>query len=254
MRDTISVPADSLRDCIFEPADDPAADAEHRHFAQLLEAIRRRRVVRFTYRKPTPRARPETREVHPLHLAFLDHRWTLIAHDPVRRAPRSFLLARIDDLAPTLERFTAPPDFDARRHLSGSLGRFTGPHLHTVRLRFDATAAPYVRERPWHPTQTLTELPDGGCETTLVLNNLVDIQRRVLANGRHVEVLAPAELRHALVAEIDAIGRVYASPTSVQTLVSTPATPRPAPRLRRPTRRGNAKSYSQGQPAPLPLG
>ena len=169
-------------------------------------------MVRFTYRKPTPRARPETREVHPLHLAFLDHRWTLIAQDPDRRARRSFLLARIESLAPTLERFTPPADFDARRHLAGSLGRFTGDQLYSVRLRFDATAAPYVRERPWHPTQTLTDLPDGGCEITLSLNNLVDIQRRILSSGRHVEVLAPAELRQTVAAEVDALAQLYATP------------------------------------------
>src|SRR5690606_13866925 len=150
------------------------------------------------------------RRLRPLHLAYLDHRWTLVAEDPARAGWRKFLLGRIRELAPTDTGFAPPPSEKIRAYLAGSLGRFTGEKLHEIRLRFDATAAPYVRERPWHASQTLRTLPDGVVEATLHLNNLIDVQRRLLSCGRHVEVLSPPELRANLAAEIAELAKIYA--------------------------------------------
>ncbi|MDD5351113.1 MAG: WYL domain-containing protein [Chthoniobacteraceae bacterium] len=204
----ISLPAAEISDLVFQPDEGPEADAETRFFAPALEAIRRRRELRIRYRKPGARA-DESRAIHPLHLAFLDHRWVLVAHDPVRRAPRNFLLARIRKAEPGAQ-FTPPAGFDLKAYLRGGLGRFTGGKETKVRLAFDATVAPYLRERPWHASQTIADLPGGEIEVTLRLNNLIDVQRRVLACGSHVEVLAPAELRRAIHAEAAAMATRHA--------------------------------------------
>lgn len=205
----VSLPVDALKNLLFAP-DDPAADAEHRHFAMLLEAIHRRREVRLQYQKPKAHSAAEARVVHPLHLAFLDHRWMLIAHDVSRKAPRNFLLTRIRDAETTGPRFEPPPGFDAKTYLNGSLGRFTGETDYEVRIALDAVAAPYVRERPWHPSQAMTTRADGAMEVTLRLNNLIDIERRVLACGAHAEVLAPTELRKSIRAAATAMLAHYA--------------------------------------------
>lgn len=202
----VSVPVSEISDLVFQPDETPAGEAEHRHFATALEAIRRHRVLRIVYQKPRNGAAPETRLVHPLHLACLDHRWVLIAHDPARRDRRNFLLGRIREASATPATFSVPPDFDLKAYLRGSLGRFTGGGEETeVRLAFDAELAPYLRERPWHASQTLVELPHGGIEVTLRLNNLTDVRRHILACGRHVEVLAPASLRETIRAEAAAL-------------------------------------------------
>jgi predicted DNA-binding transcriptional regulator YafY len=204
----LSFPADDLRAVLHR--DETALDApEHRHFAALLEHILARREIAVLYQKPHA-PRPERRVLRPLHLAYLDHRWMLVAEDAGRKAWRNFLLPRIHALEPTGKRFTPPPADKIKTHLAGSLGRFTGDAEIEVRLRFSATAAPYVRERPWHPSQKLRDLPDGGVETTLRLNNLKDIERRVLANGAHAEVLAPPELRTALATAVAALAQTYA--------------------------------------------
>lgn len=198
--DAISLPADLMRECLFTPDADSGAEPGSRWFATLLECILHRRVAALRYHKPSS-ANPESRVVHPLHLACLDHRWMLIAHDECKRAWRSFVLDRIQGLEPTEKRFTPPARSAIRNHLKGSLGRFTGEKEVDVRLSFSALAAPYVRERPWHFSQQIEERPDGGIHVRLRLNNLVDVQRRILANGRHVEVLAPAELRESVAKE-----------------------------------------------------
>lgn len=206
--DSLSFTPDEISRLIYEPAAPDDNEAERRYLADLLEAIRQRRPLRITYKKPaTNRATPRT--IHPLHLAILDQRWMLIAYDTTRRALRNFLLARIQHIAP--DPFAAPftplPDFDARAYLSGSVGLFTGEKLTTVRIRFDAVAAPYIRERRWHPSQTLRELPGGrgDIEITLRLNNLIDIRRRILGWGRHATALAPAVLVRAIKTEAAAI-------------------------------------------------
>ncbi len=220
----VSVPVSEVSQLVFHPDSAAAAETEHRHFAPLLEAIRRHRVLRLVYQKPRRDAAPETRTVHPLHLACLDHRWVLVAHDPVRGAPRNFLLARIREAAATRETFAPPSGFNLAAYLRGSVGRFAGEREIEVRLAFDATAAPYVRERAWHASQILVEKPGGAVEIALQLNHLTDISRRVLACGRHVEVLAPAELRALVHTEALALAAQHAP--SATTANQTAAPPR----------------------------
>lgn len=204
----VSLPVGDLKDLLFA-SDDPAADAEHRHFALLLEAIHRRRELRIVYQKPKAHATAETRTLHPLHLAYLEHRWMLVAYDPSRSALRNFVLARIREAQATGARFEPPVNFDRKKYLSGSLGRFVGEIDHDVRLTIDADAAPYLRERPWHPSQKITERPDGSIEVSFRLNYLHDIERRVLACGAHAEVLAPPELRERIRASVTLLAARY---------------------------------------------
>jgi predicted DNA-binding transcriptional regulator YafY len=205
----VSLPGEALRNFVYQPTAHPEADAEHHWFAFALEAIQRRRELEITYQKPHARSAVETRILHPLHLAFLDHRWMLIAHDTRRDAIRNFLLTRIRTAKPTGGGFTPPADFDVTDYLGGSLGRFTGGSEYVVRIAFDATAAPYVRETPWHSSQIIRELPAGAIETELRLNNLIDIQRRLLACGSHARVITPHDLREAIAAEIATMARLY---------------------------------------------
>jgi len=200
----ISIPADRMRECLFGLDTPLAVDAGSRWFAQLLDCVLHSHEIRLAYRKPgSPKT--ETRVVQPLHLAYLDHRWMLLAHDTGKKAWRNFVLDRIEALELKGRRFISPPREEIRCHLAGSLGRFTGEKEFEVRLVFTPTAAPYLRERPWHPSQTIIDRPGGEIEVTLRLNNLVDVERRILANGRHVEVLAPAELRASVAEEAAAL-------------------------------------------------
>lgn len=230
----VSLPAAAVSDLVYQPSADTAAEAERRYFAIILEAIQRRRELRIRYQKPQA-DRPETRTIHPLHLAFLDHRWMLIAHDVKRRARRNFLLTRLRAANATGAHFEPPADFDLQAYLRGSLGRFTGEREWDVRIAFDATAAPYVREHPWHPSQVIHAQHDGSIEVTLRLNNLIDIQRRVLACGRHAEVLAPPELREAIRNEVLLIFGRHSEPP-------------PAWALPNLTAAEAGGIYSQGQP------
>lgn len=204
----VSVAADSVDRVLSTPAMPQAGDL--RHFLPLLEAILARRVLRLEYTKPRA-AQAERRTVHPLHLVELDRRWRLLAYDTGRRAVRQFVVDRIQDLSTPGDTFMPPADFDVKQFLSGSMGAFVGGPEREVRLALDAEAAAYARERPWHASQTLRALPDGRTELTLRLNNLTDVKLTALRWGSHVEVLAPADLRAEVHAELRAAAGRYAT-------------------------------------------
>lgn len=188
----LSIAADSLDTILSAPHAD-GSDEIHRLLA-LLEATIERRSLRLEYRKPAA-ARPETRLVHPLHLAGLEDGWFLITYDVGRKMTRTFRLTRIQSFVATGEHFEPPRGVDIPAHIRGSLGRFIGDKEIEVRIALDAHAAVYAREQPWHRSQQLTDDPDGGAEITLRVNHLAGVKIAVLKWGEHAEVLAPVELR-----------------------------------------------------------
>jgi len=204
----VSFPTDTLADCIFRPDDSATDDSTRHHYARLLETIRRHRTVRLLYRKPGAATNDE-RLIDPLHLAYLDHEWLLVAFDHSRAQLRNFLLSRIVEIHHTGRGFIPPAGFDPQRHLAGAFGRYVGAVLHEVRLHFDPYAAPFIRERRWHPSQVFTDQIDGGVEVSLRVNHLLDVQRWVLSWGAHAEALAPAELRNSIAREVVALAVRY---------------------------------------------
>ena len=71
----------------------------------------------------------------------------------------------------------------------------------TVRVVFARGLARYIRERVWHPSQKLRDLPDGRLEMTLHVADTLEVRRWLLGFGIEAEVVAPEGLRDALRAE-----------------------------------------------------
>ena len=73
-----------------------------------------------------------------------------------------------------------------------------GTEKHRVRIRFDPYAADHVRDRFWHESQTIEEFEDGSIELSLVLADLLEVQRLILQWGGLAEAVEPPELRQRL--------------------------------------------------------
>ena len=162
-------------------------------FETLHTAVRRRREVRFAYRKPRSTS-DEERRVRPHHLACVQGRWYLVAWDSLREAMRTFALTRISKLRLLEKRFERVQGFDITRYFGNSFGVFAGEGAIEVRVRFDAYASRLVSERFWHATQSLRPLPHGESELTLSLNDLHEVASWILSWGEHAVALAPEEL------------------------------------------------------------
>ena len=77
---------------------------------------------------------------------------------------------------------------------------FTKPdaQLQTIVIKFTGLAADLVREREWHPSQKMKDLPKGGLLLTLRLGNLNEISGWILRWGAEAEVVKPAALREII--------------------------------------------------------
>jgi proteasome accessory factor B len=183
-----------------------AADLEV--FRLLARAIVQRQEISFSY-QPLRSAHPETRSVHPYHLANIDNAWYLLAHDPQRGQIRTFALPRIRAPQFTKKTFERPRGFSAAKELKGGFGVFAGTGKYLVKIQFDSFASRLVRERDWHPTQKIREIKGGGIELEMTLGALEEIERWVLSWGDHAEVLAPKVLIDSVGKRIRLMHRVY---------------------------------------------
>ena len=163
-------------------------------FNSLSSAVLRQYEAEFDYRKPGE-TKTRRRRVRPYHLALRENLWYLIAFDPERDALRTFALPRISHATTLATRFVRPPDFSPEEFFATALGVLGGAGDYQVVIRFAAAVADRVREREWHESQELRDLPDGGLELTLRLGALPEIESWVLTWGADAEVLQPPELR-----------------------------------------------------------
>lgn len=184
---------------------------EVKMFGQLADAVVRRRVVRFHYRKLRA-GRAEARTVHPLHLGEVEGAWYLIAHDRLRGELRTFALPRITRVRVGEESFERPAGFDGREHLRQRFGVWGAPEggqPFTVRVELRDYAARLAQERRWHPSQELRWLDGSGdrVEVRFEAGALEEVLRWVLSFGSRARVIEPRELREKVAAELQAMLR-----------------------------------------------
>lgn len=179
-------------------------------FERLARAVNESHEVAFDYRKPGGAA-VESRRVQPYHLANRESAWYLVGHDLERGALRTFSLARMQALAVTERRFVRPAEFSAEKFFCKAFGAFVGTGDYHVVVRFTAAIADQIRERFWHESQEVRDLPGGVVEFSVQLGGLDEIVRWLLGWGGDAEVVSPPELRELVRAKAEAIARRYGS-------------------------------------------
>jgi proteasome accessory factor B len=207
LRDTVSfAPSDEMEAVSFKSVGVGKADAEV--FNRLSRAVVRELEVVFHYRKPGGLS--ERRHVRPYHLSHRQNLWYLVAFDVGRGALRTFAVPRIAGVEVSRTRFERPRDFSPAQFFASALGVLGGDgRTYRVVIRFGPATADRVREREWHESQKLRDLPDGSVELSLQLGALEEVQGWVLEWGAEAEVLQPRELRARLKATAAALLERY---------------------------------------------
>lgn len=189
--DTISLNLADIEQTIsFRTRAEPILNLEI--FDALAKAVARRQQLELHYRKPGQPA--EKRLVDAYHLANINGEWYLFAYDHARKDLRTFVPARIQAVKATGKTFERTQKFSLEKRLRGSFGVHAGEGEFDVVVRFNARAADYIREKKWHPSQTLRDLKGGGAELKMKLSSLAEVQRWVLSWGGDATVLKPREL------------------------------------------------------------
>jgi predicted DNA-binding transcriptional regulator YafY len=165
-------------------------------FDTLAKAVAQRQQLELHYRKPGQLA--EKRLVDAYHLANINGEWYLFAYDHARKDLRTFVPARIQSVQPTGKTFERPQKFSLEKRLRDSFGVHSGEGEFEVVILFNARAADYIREKKWHPSQTLRDLKGGGAELKMKLSSLAEVQRWVLSWSGDAKVLKPRELAEAV--------------------------------------------------------
>jgi proteasome accessory factor B len=109
----------------------------------------------------------------------------------------------------TTTAFGRPADFSPEKFFADALGVVGGRGDYRVVIRFTAAVADRIREREWHESQELRELPDGALELRLRLGALTEIEQWVLGWGAAAEVIGPAELRASIRQALQTLAITY---------------------------------------------
>ncbi len=163
---------------------------------ELLQALRR--ALLFQYRlelRYTPaRRETQTYRFDPYTLLFSSGALYLGGYAHNRKALRLFLVDRIETVTLLEERFEVPESFRVE-DLTGSAFGLIDETPQAVRVRFGAEVAHLIRERTWHPTQSLAEEDDGSVLLCFEAGGEKEILSWLYSYLPHVEVLAPPALR-----------------------------------------------------------
>lgn len=163
----------------------------------INRAINEHRIVEVEYQ---PVGRPATvRRIEPYGLAVYQSSIYIVAAaaevaDPEDRL-RHWKLERFRRATALDEWFKPDPDVDVSKHLSNSIGIFSGDSPTRVTIRLGSRAAAWVREDPWHPDQEMLEEADGSFVLTVPAAHPREVLPKVLALGGDAEVVGPDSFR-----------------------------------------------------------
>ncbi|MDN5344365.1 MAG: hypothetical protein PWQ18_476 [Clostridia bacterium] len=178
-------------------------------YGDLYRAIQESFSVHIVYYTASRNSLTE-RLIDPYHLRFYQGAWYVIAYCHYRQEIRLFALDRIRECQVTGRKFKVVADFSPEAYLQNSLGIERGPQVYDVIIRFHCDQARWIRERRWHPSQVMEELPDGGLVLKMRISGLQEVKRWVLGFGGRAEVLAPLELRREMAREAKDLVGLYA--------------------------------------------
>lgn len=174
---------------------------------RVHQAILERRRLDVVYRAMPGRSETR-RRVAPYRLLFFEGSFYVLGYCGLRQDIRVFALDRIRTLELTDEPFEVPEGLSIDDFLKSSFGVFHGPPTR-VKIRFAKSAAGYITERSWHPSQKVTPCADGSVLFEAEVAGTAEIKHWVLKWGARAEVLEPPSLREELRREAGAMLKTY---------------------------------------------
>ena len=159
----------------------------------LRAAIKGNQKVTIAYRNRRDR-KVNDRLVHPY--GFLHgHRNYLVAfhENPKANKVALFSLPDIEGVTITNDGFAVQPGFSLNDFARRSFGVFQEAPS-DIELRFSAAAAGNAKDWVFHPTQVMDVEPDGSLLVRFTAGGLIEMAWHLQVWGKHVKVLAPAEL------------------------------------------------------------
>lgn len=195
---------ENLRHIILD--DDPIAPSE-KLLTIVHQAIINYRRINLVYKALNAKTAKESK-VDPYYLFFRDGIWYFRGYYHRDKAMRTFAFDRVVSLNLLDEHFV-PQTISPEDELSGAFGAFLDGEPVEVTLQFDKHSKPFIVRKKWHETQKVEELKNGKIEVRFKVNGLMGIRNWIYGWIPHVEVIAPKELRKALMQDLQKAIRMH---------------------------------------------
>ena len=173
----------------------------------LVDATLSHRRVKMTYHSFASR-RVKEYLLEPYRLAYGQGGLYLFAFVPAYHQMRTFAVERIERLSLLEERFSPVQEL-SDKPFAHSIGIHVGKP-EAVEIQFARSVAPYIKEREWHKTQKIRELPDGSLVLSLKVCADWALESWVLSFGPLARALKPQKLAERVLEKIQEAYDQYA--------------------------------------------
>lgn len=201
-QDNLDLP--NTRFTVFSP---PSTKIDPQIWDIAFNCVRAKKRLKIDYQPPGKAV--STRQLDPYHAVRYDGDWYIIGYCHQRRAVRTFSLSRFLKVTELDIEFTIPEDFDFDKISSSRFGVHWGGDEQQVIIQFSASAAPYVIEREWHPSQQIEMQPDGKLVLQLKVVISFELKKWILSWGSQAKVLAPPTLVDSIKTELKCVTESY---------------------------------------------
>ena len=181
----------------------PRPTADEAMLAEIRNAILAQKPLGFLYSRPG--AEPRRRGVAPCGLMFGRANY-LVAADRETGKIQTFRLDRMSGVEAQDGHAPPPDDFDLAAFSTKSFGIYQD-QVEAVELRITPQGAAEARGWRWHPTQTLTDQPDGSVRVRFEASGMRELAWHLFTWGDQVEIIGPDRLKSVMAEELAAAER-----------------------------------------------
>jgi len=171
------------------------------HIRKIEECIRNNRTITLIYESFSS-GQVSERTLDPYHLYWNEGNLYLAAYCHVNKSMRSFKINRIKKLKKVGGAFTPDPGFNIDKYLGNSWRVYRGSKEIRVHLLVYPPAEKFFLESQYHDSQEIEKLPGGKIKCALTVYDTPEFRSWLLSWGKHIEVIAPKELREEIKVEL----------------------------------------------------
>lgn len=169
----------------------------------IIEAMKENRPLAFDYSPFSRTGDPKPVKLEPYFLKIFRLRWYVTGRNMKENVIKTYALDRMTNVSFDHDStFEIPADFDAEAYFRDAFGIvFSQGEAKKVTIRTDARQAKYFRALPLHHSQT-EMIGDEYSVFNYRMRLTPDLVQELLSYGPKITVLAPAELRAMMMAEL----------------------------------------------------
>lgn len=189
---------------------EPAPSIDEKVFETVFSSVKRRHRLKFFYRS-LEQAEPSLRICEPYHIICQRGAWYVLGYCLEKKEERIFSFSRMTKVKILEhESFEMPVDFKIENYIDKNIGVWlTKRKPFTVKLLFTSEVGVFAEEHIWNKDQKVRVNKDKSVEVSFKTTQFEEVKRFCLGQGATVKVLAPSELKTAVLDEAKRISELY---------------------------------------------